>query len=334
MRLRPMTPDEFVRFRHQLVAHFAAEQVAAGTWSAPEAESESAADFEKSLPAGTGTPDQLLFTAEDDEGEVGRLWLALKHPRGIPDTAWINDIEVLAERRGQGLGRRLLAAGEQVIVERGVGGIALNAFGGNAAARRLYESAGYEITTLQMRKRLPRATRAGSTAPAEAAEPGWEDRVAALWAALDEHDPDEFLRLGSDLAAEQPAGDAAATFELACANDSTGHPEEAVRLYRAALAAGLVGIRRRRAVIQLASSLRATGHAQEAVDLLTAERNVTADELDDAVTAFLALALADAGREREAAGLALGALARHLPRYGRSLAAYAAELAGEDDGSG
>ena len=42
--------------------------------------------------------------------------------------------------------------------------------------------------------------------------------------------------------------------------------------------------------------------------------------------AFLALALADVGREREALGLALGALSRHLPRYQRSLAAYARSL--------
>ncbi len=55
---------------------------------------------------------------------------------------------------------------------------------------------------------------------------------------------------------------------------------------------------------------------------------MASDELDDAVVATLALALADSGREREAAGLAIGALARHLPRYNRSMAAYAEELSG------
>jgi hypothetical protein len=47
------------------------------------------------------------------------------------------------------------------------------------------------------------------------------------------------------------------------------------------------------------------------------------DELDDAVRGFLALALVDVGREREAVTLALTALAPHLPRYQRSLANYA-----------
>jgi hypothetical protein len=44
------------------------------------------------------------------------------------------------------------------------------------------------------------------------------------------------------------------------------------------------------------------------------------------VRAFLALALVDAGREREAVAHALTALAPHLPRYQRSLANYAREL--------
>ncbi len=86
-----------------------------------------------------------------------------------------------------------------------------------------------------------------------------------------------------------------------------------------ALAAGLTGIRRPRATIQLASTLRNLGRVEESVALLSAEREAGSDELDDAVAGFLALALADRGREREAAGLALAALARHLPRCNRSL---------------
>lgn len=38
---------------------------------------------------------------------------------------------------------------------------------------------------------------------------------------------------------------------------------------------------------------------------------------------FLALALVDVGREREAVALALGALAPHLARYQRSMGNYA-----------
>lgn len=159
-------------------------------------------------------------------------------------------------------------------------------------------------------------------------ELGWEQRMADLWAAFDSLDPAGFLARVEALAAERPPGDAAALFERASAHDSTGHEARAEDLYRQALAAGLTGLRRRRAVIQLASTLRNLGRAEESVALLAAERDAGSDELDDAVAAFLALALADTGREREAAALALAALARHLPRYNRSLANYARALAG------
>ncbi|UXN64827.1 tetratricopeptide repeat protein [Phyllobacterium sp. A18/5-2] len=105
-----------------------------------------------------------------------------------------------------------------------------------------------------------------------------------------------------------------------------GREQQAAPLYRQALAAGLAGQLRRRATIQLASTLRNLGQADESIALLTAEQQAGSDELDDAVTAFLALSLVDTGREREAVALALTALARHLPRYNRSLAGYAGAL--------
>jgi hypothetical protein len=159
--------------------------------------------------------------------------------------------------------------------------------------------------------------------------PEWERRLDELWASLDDLDEDEFLARMDELAAELE-DPAVAAFERAAARDSTGHSDQAVPLYREALDQGLEGIRRRRAVIQMASSLRNLGRPEESVGLLSAERERGSDELDDAVTAFLALALTDTGREREAAALALEALAPHLPRYQRSLANYARAL-GEAD---
>ncbi|MER7441261.1 tetratricopeptide repeat protein [Micromonospora avicenniae] len=151
----------------------------------------------------------------------------------------------------------------------------------------------------------------------------WERRSAELWASIDDHDPEDFLRRIDELAAELPDGHPVAVFERASALDSTGHSDRAVPLYREALRNGLSGIRRRRSVIQLASSLRNVGRAEESVELLTAERQQPSDELDDAVSATLALALTSVGREREAVSVAVAALAPHLPRYQRSMANYA-----------
>jgi hypothetical protein len=158
------------------------------------------------------------------------------------------------------------------------------------------------------------------------ASSGWEQRVGELWASIDEHRPDEFVARVDELVGELPPDSPVGVFERASSLDSTGHSDLAVPLYRRALELGLQGERRRRATIQLASSLRNIGQVAESVALLTAERDAGSDELDDAVSAFLALALVDTGREREAVAIALTALAPHLPRYQRSVTNYAGLL--------
>lgn len=156
-----------------------------------------------------------------------------------------------------------------------------------------------------------------------------EDRLAELWEALDQLPESEFHRRMDEVCADLPP--AVSAFERAAAQDSTGHSDLAVPLYQEALRLGVTGERRRRAVIQMASSLRNLGRPEESVALLTEERARTSDHLDDAVAGFLALALADVGREREGLRLALQALAPHLPRYQRSLANYGRLLTEDDE---
>jgi tetratricopeptide (TPR) repeat protein len=159
----------------------------------------------------------------------------------------------------------------------------------------------------------------------------WENRAVALWKAIDEHPEDEFVKRVDALAAELGETNAAGLFERAAARDSTGRPDQAVPLYRAALKNGLTGERRRRAIIQMSSSLRNLGHPQEAAVLLETELRQPPDALTNAVRSFLALALADIGREREAVSIALTALSEYLPRYNRSLARYAKDLLEQAD---
>ena len=161
----------------------------------------------------------------------------------------------------------------------------------------------------------------------------WAERLDELWRSLDDLSEEDFLTRMEELTAELPPGSGVAAFERAAALDSTGHSDLAVPLYREALDLGLDGERRRRAVIQMASSLRNLGQAEESVELLTAERDAGSDDLDDAVAAFLALALVDTGREREAVSVALRALAPHLPRYQRSLGNYARSISDDTTAS-
>ena len=157
----------------------------------------------------------------------------------------------------------------------------------------------------------------------------WDSRAAQLWASVAEYEPADFLVAMRALVSELPADDPRGPYELGSAYDSLGFPEDAAPLYRQAFDRGITGSRHRQAVIQLASTLRNLGRPEESVALLSAERERESDELDDAVTGFLALALVDVGREREATALALAQLARHLTRYGNSLENYAKDMVAE-----
>jgi len=163
----------------------------------------------------------------------------------------------------------------------------------------------------------------------------WEQRSTDLWAAFnadpESWDEEEFRARVGELADELGPDHPVAAFERACAWDSTGHSDMAIPLYRKGLELGIDGIRRRRSVIQMSSSLRNMGQPEESVRLLTEERTRGSDELDDALVATLALALTSVGREREAVSIAVGALAKHLPRYQRSMANYARLLVEPDE---
>ncbi|NUR58239.1 MAG: tetratricopeptide repeat protein [Catenulispora sp.] len=152
-------------------------------------------------------------------------------------------------------------------------------------------------------------------------------RAAALFAAIDDYDEAAFLAAIDALAAELPEDDADALFHRGSARDSWGHSDLAVPLYRKALElGGLTGENRRRAVIQMCSSLRNIGEVELALETLWAERELGEDHLSDALDCTIALCLATTGHDREGLSLVLVALAKHLPRYNRSMANYGRAL--------
>lgn len=160
----------------------------------------------------------------------------------------------------------------------------------------------------------------------------WERRVTALWAAVDGYENEaDFLAAMDALCAELGDEHPVALYERGGARDTVGRTDEAVPLYRRALENGLDGERRRRAVIQMCSSLRNLGHAEDALRLLAEEKAQGTDHLDGALAMVTALTLAKLGRDREGLSEALIALAAHLPRYQRSTVAYAKLLLDPED---
>lgn len=158
----------------------------------------------------------------------------------------------------------------------------------------------------------------------------WQRRIDAVWESAADRPEEETVAAVLALAVERPADDPVALYESAGAYDFAGREAEAEPLYRRALGRGLEEPERSRATIQLASTLRNLGRPAEAVELL---RDLLADRPDDVLApdarAFTALALHDLGLHAEALRASLAALTPQLGRYGRAVAAYAAEL--DDD---
>ena len=150
--VRGMTPDEFAAYRRRSVSAYADEHVRAGDWSPDQAWELAEKETDELLPDGVKTAGAVLLVGESAGQVVGIVWTG-PAPRGGPGW-WIYDIEVVPDQRGRGYGRVLLEAAEREILRRGGDTVGLNVFGGNDAARRLYESSGYAITSAQMRKPL------------------------------------------------------------------------------------------------------------------------------------------------------------------------------------
>ncbi|GAA1607378.1 GNAT family N-acetyltransferase [Actinoplanes couchii] len=149
-----MSGGEFEVWRGDIARRVAEAHVTAGNGSFAEGYAAGLARNAAALPQGAGTPGMLLLMGTAGDEPIGRLWVGLAHPRGVPNCAFLYDIEVFAAFRGRGLGRALLAAAETVAAGRGAEAIELNVFGANTTAIALYDSSGYRVTTQQMRKRL------------------------------------------------------------------------------------------------------------------------------------------------------------------------------------
>jgi GNAT superfamily N-acetyltransferase/mannose-6-phosphate isomerase-like protein (cupin superfamily) len=153
-RLRPMADDEFARWRAQAVPAYAQDKVRTGRWSQDEAAAKSEQEFAALLPGGLHTAGHTLFTIESDAGQgVGALWVA-RAERVAGPIGYVFDLVVWHEHRRQGHAARAMKALETEALALGFGGLALNVFGHNPTAQRLYAKLGYELTHINMFKPL------------------------------------------------------------------------------------------------------------------------------------------------------------------------------------
>ncbi|WP_290804035.1 GNAT family N-acetyltransferase [Herbiconiux sp.] len=144
-------------FLERSSAEYVRERIEAG--DSPEYAAERAAQSNAEyFPDGKPAEGQLIFDVVDDsQGEggevVGTIWIgpfSLEHPTAW----WVFDVEIVADKRGQGYGRLAMQLAEVAAREHGAEKLGLNVFGHNSVAQNLYRSLGYETTAINMAKSL------------------------------------------------------------------------------------------------------------------------------------------------------------------------------------
>jgi ribosomal protein S18 acetylase RimI-like enzyme len=147
-----MTQAEFEAWLPRQEAEYARLIEGSGALPAQAARVKARQDTARRFIGGLASPGQFVFRVVAGDAPVGWLWLGVPGPDLDPLMAWVYDIEIDAAFRGRGYGRGAMALAEAEARARGMRSLGLNVHGQNTVARSLYESLGYEVTALQMKK--------------------------------------------------------------------------------------------------------------------------------------------------------------------------------------
>lgn len=115
------------------------------------AEEKATADIERLFPGRAPSAEQLVFVLEANGEAVGELWLCEREDMGLR-LLFVYDVHVDEAHRGRGYGKAAMLLAEEEARRRGIERVALNVFGRNTTARRLYQSLGYAENAVAMSK--------------------------------------------------------------------------------------------------------------------------------------------------------------------------------------
>ena len=151
--LTPMTQPEYEAFVERAIPEFAADNIRAGYWSESEALEKSRAGYEKLLPKGLQTENHFLYTLYDADEAVGMIWIRADLQSPIK-SGFIFELYVDEKFRGKGYGKQAMLLIEEKARELSLESLGLHVFAVNNVARNLYERVGYEVSSLNMTKKL------------------------------------------------------------------------------------------------------------------------------------------------------------------------------------
>jgi ribosomal protein S18 acetylase RimI-like enzyme len=152
LRLVPMTESAITEFATRQFEAYLADRIRSGE-SPEQARKHAASEWNLYFPGRVAAPGHRLYWLAEEDQRVGALWLG-PSAHGTAGAEWIYYVEIDETWRGKGLGRGAMLLAEQDGMAHGATELGLNVFGDNEIAQRLYRSAGYRVTAMNMTKKL------------------------------------------------------------------------------------------------------------------------------------------------------------------------------------
>ncbi len=157
IRLRQMRAGELPDFIAYFVPDYAKEISANYDEDMATSHARAVREVEEDLNLGVDTPGQVLLCIvrrhDESDSPVGYLWYK---PEPAGTTGFINELYVFPAHRGNGYARSALIELEKVLARSGHTEARLRVAADNEAAQRLYASAGYRVTGINMKKSFGR----------------------------------------------------------------------------------------------------------------------------------------------------------------------------------
>ncbi|MGJ8584820.1 MAG: GNAT family N-acetyltransferase [Marinosulfonomonas sp.] len=155
IEFRAMTSDEFSDFVAYFVPDYATEISRNYDVDLASALLQAERTIQEDLGQGVNTPEQelkcIVLLGDVTDQPVGHLWCK---PNPAEKTVFINDFYIKPDKRGRGYAREALKALDAKYRELGYSAIGLRVAADNKNAERLYLSAGYKPTGINMRRVL------------------------------------------------------------------------------------------------------------------------------------------------------------------------------------
>jgi ribosomal protein S18 acetylase RimI-like enzyme len=151
--LRPMQDDEFDAWFEDAIENSALETSTIFAVDLDQARQIARKRLGHLLADKLHTKDHYLYVAERVDGttstQIGHLWFSINQEERF---GWLDDIELLEEFRGQGLGGQLLDLVKEELSKRGIRSLSLHVAANNERALKLYQKNGFKFTGHYMKQ--------------------------------------------------------------------------------------------------------------------------------------------------------------------------------------